>query len=186
MSEVRDRYVRIADGFGARLDGVGTQQWGDPTPCTEWDVGALVGHVIDAHGQVMASIGADSTGDSSGDAPVADAPARWQAATERVRAWLDDPERAGATVSGGPFGEQSFESLVGRLLCTDTLFHTWDLARATGQDEHLDPVGVTRAMEFLEPMDEAIRRPGAFGPKIDPSPGADDQTRLLNFGGRAG
>ena len=35
----------------------------------------------------------------------------------------------------GMFGEQTFESLVGRLVCSDTLIHTWDLARATGQVE---------------------------------------------------
>ena len=84
------------------------------------------------------------------------------------------------------FGEQPFESLVGRLLCADTLFHTWDLARATGQDEQLDPRRSTSAAPSSStPLDEAIRRPGGFAPKIEPPPDADEQTRLLNFGGRA-
>jgi uncharacterized protein (TIGR03086 family) len=83
------------------------------------------------------------------------------------------------------FGEQPFESLVGRLLCTDTLIHTWDLARATGQDESLDPGAVAKAIEFLAPIDDAIRRPGGFGPKIDSPPDAGNQTRLLNFTGRS-
>ena len=83
------------------------------------------------------------------------------------------------------FGEQSFESVVSRLLCSDTLFHTWDLARATGQDEELDQDAVAKSLEFLTPMDEAIRRPGGFAPKIDPAAGVDLQTRWLNFGGRA-
>ena len=82
------------------------------------------------------------------------------------------------------FGEQTFESLVGRLVCTDTLIHTWDLARATGQDETLDPGAVAKAMESLGPMDEAIRRPGGFGAKISPAPGADAQRQFLNFCGR--
>jgi hypothetical protein len=67
-------------------------------------------------------------------------------------------DRASQTVAG-TFGEQSFESLVGRLLCADTLVHTWDLARAAGQEEQLDPDAVVKAMEFLAPLDEAIRRP---------------------------
>ena len=108
----------------------------------------------------------------------------WADAAGDVRAALDDPLRSAATV-GEPFGDQPFELLVGRLLCTDTLIHTWDLARATGQDEGLDPVGVTKAMEFLTPIDAAIRRPGGFGSKIEPPAGADAQTRLLNFSGRA-
>ncbi len=180
MSEVLERYARVADGFGARLAGVRPDQWDDPTPCTDWDVRALVEHVIDTHGRVAASVGGAAPAE---DAPGASPEARWRAATERVRADLADPERATATVSG-MFGEQPFESLVGRLLCADTLFHTWDLARATGQDEHLDPESVEVARAFLEPVDESIRRPGGFAPKIEPPPDADPQTRLLNFGGR--
>jgi uncharacterized protein (TIGR03086 family) len=181
MSEVADRYSRIADGFGSRLAGVGPDQWDDPTPCTEWNVRTLVEHVIDTQGRVVSAVIGSEVSDTE---PVADLGARWSAATERVRASLADPERASTMVSGG-FGEQSFESLVSRLLCADTLFHTWDLARAAGQDERLDPEAMAKALEFLEPLDEAIRRPGGFAPKIAPSVGADPQTRLLNFGGRA-
>jgi uncharacterized protein (TIGR03086 family) len=83
------------------------------------------------------------------------------------------------------FGEQTFESLVGRLLCTDTLVHSWDLARATGQDEQLDPAAVAASAELLTPIDEAIRRPGGFAPKIDPPGDADEQTQFLCFCGRA-
>ena len=73
-------------------------------------------------------------------------------------------------MTGGMFGEQTFESLVCRLLCADTLLHTWDLARATGQDDRLDPAAVAAALEFLGPLDEAIRRPGGFAAKIEPAP----------------
>jgi hypothetical protein len=39
-------------------------------------------------------------------------------------------------------------------------------------------------LEFLTPIDEAIRRPGGFAPKIEAPPGADVPTRLLSFAGR--
>lgn len=84
----------------------------------------------------------------------------------------------------GAFREQPFSSLVG-LLCADTLIHTWDLARATGQDERLDAAAVADALGFLTPIDDAIRRPGGFGSKIEPPPGADEQTTFINFAGRA-
>jgi uncharacterized protein (TIGR03086 family) len=189
VSEVSDRYGRIVDGFGSRLARVGSDQWDDPTPCTEWNVRALVEHVIETQLRVVSMVAGSIAGSIPGsapseDEPVSDAAARWGAATERVCASLADPERASATV-GGSFGEQSFESLVSRLLCADALFHTWDLARATGQDEHLDPRAVAKAMEFLEPLDEAIRRPGGFGAKLESPPDADRQTQLLQFGGRA-
>lgn len=181
MSEVADRYARVADGFGERLAGVAPSHWDATTPCSDWDVRALVEHVIDTQGRVVSMVTGDAPSDEE---PVADVGARWSAVSERVRASLADPERASTVVSGA-FGEQPFESLVSRLLCADTLFHTWDLARATGQDEHLDPDAVAVAAKFLEPIDESIRRPGGFGPKIEPPPDADAQTRLLNFGGRA-
>jgi hypothetical protein len=42
---------------------------------------------------------------------------------------LDDEARASKLMSG-MFGEETFASLVGRLVCADTLIHTWDLAQA--------------------------------------------------------
>jgi len=38
--------------------------------------------------------------------------------------------------------------------------------------------------EMLKPMDDKMRGPGAFGPKVDPPAGADEQTELLCFLGR--
>jgi hypothetical protein len=40
-------------------------------------------------------------------------------------------------------------------------------------------------MEFLTPIDDAKRGPGRFATKLDPAPDADEQTRPLNFSGRA-
>ncbi|MDQ6783209.1 MAG: TIGR03086 family metal-binding protein [Actinomycetota bacterium] len=181
MSEVSNRYERVGDGFGSRLRRITPEQWAVPTPCSEWDVRELVAHVIATHGRMVANL--ESSPPQEVDA-AEDLTVHWPKASAAVRAALADPDRASRTVSG-MFGEQSFESLVGRLLCADTLFHTWDLARATGQEEQLDPEAVAKAMEFLVPLDEAIRRPGGFAPKIDPPADADPQTRLLNFGGRA-
>ena len=65
------------------------------------------------------------------------------------------------------------------------LIHTWDLARAAGLDERLDPTEVHRVFETMKPMDEKMRAPGAIGPKLEPPPGADEQTQLLAFMGRA-
>ena len=180
MSEVADRYGRVADGFGARLSGVVPEQWDHPTSCTGWNVRDLVLHVITTHRRVVATLDGVEVPDID---PDDDLGARWADATAAVRTALADNDRANHTVTG-MFGEQSFESMVGRLLCADTLFHTWDLARATGQDERLDEPAVGKALEFLTPMDEAIRRPGGFAAKIDSPDGADDQTRLLHFGGR--
>ena len=48
----------------------------------------------------------------------------------------------------------------------DIVIHTWDLARATGLDETLDPEDVHRMLEGMEPMDEMLRKSGHYGPRV--------------------
>jgi len=182
MSEVTERYRSVAAGFSRRVAGVAPDAWPVATPCSQWTVRDLVAHVVTTHHRVIATL--DGTEPVEAD-PDADLVPQWRVATAAVVDALGDEARASKTV-GGMFGQQTFELLIGRLVCADTLIHTWDLARATGQDETLDPDAVSKALESLTPMDDAIRRPGGFGAKITPTPGADTQTQFLNFCGRAG
>jgi uncharacterized protein (TIGR03086 family) len=180
MSETGERYGTIADGFTARVLGVAPGQWTARTPCSEWTVRDLVAHVIGTHRAVLARLDDKEPGEVDREG---DLPAQWRAASLDLVTAVGDKSRASKIV-GGMFGEQSFESLVGRLVCTDLLVHSWDLARATGQDEHLDSAAISASQGFLASIDDAIRAPGGFSAKIDPAPGADDQTRFLNFCGR--
>ena len=181
VTEVSDRYGAVADGFGDRLSGVGADRWSSASPCREWTARDVAVHVINTHRRVRATLGDVSFEEID---PDADLRAEWAPATGAIRAALNDEALASKTVSG-MFGDQPFESLVGRLLCTDTLLHTWDLARATGQDDRLDERASERALEFLTPIDEAIRRPGGFAAKLPPPRDADAQARLLAFAGRS-
>ncbi len=180
MSETADRYTRVADGFTERVVAVTAAQWADPSPCADWTARDVVVHVVTTHVRVLANLDGAEAPDVDGDG---DLVAQWRHASAAVLEALEDPERASRTVSG-MFGEQSFASLVGRLVCTDTLVHTWDLARATGQDDRLDPDAAAQALVFLTPLDEAVRRPGGFGPRVDVPAGADAQAALLGFCGR--
>jgi uncharacterized protein (TIGR03086 family) len=74
--------------------------------------------------------------------------------------------------------------VAGVVATEELVVHAWDLARATGQDDRLDPAGIAAALVFLEPNDAMIRVPGGMGPKLDPPPDADQQTTLLAFVGR--
>ena len=71
-----------------------------------------------------------------------------------------------------------------RFFTTDVFLHTWDLARATGQDDHLDPERCAAMLEGMLPLDEMLRASGQFGPKVDPGPDADAVSRLMAFVGR--
>jgi len=180
MSEHAERYRRVAAGFSARVDGVADDQWDAPTPCPLWTVRDLVGHVVSVHRAILAGADVAPPPPPAADADLA---AAWHEATGEVVRALADPARATAPVPGR-FAPMPFEQLVGMLGCFDTVVHTWDLARATGQDERLDPDAVTFSFGALRPNDEAIRGDGSYGPKLEPPGGAGEQTRFLYFLGR--
>jgi uncharacterized protein (TIGR03086 family) len=70
-------------------------------------------------------------------------------------------------------------------LFADLLVHGWDLARAIGADERLDPELVEVCASWFTPLEETYRGAGAIGPRPEVPPDADAQTRLLAAFGRA-
>jgi uncharacterized protein (TIGR03086 family) len=81
-------------------------------------------------------------------------------------------------------GEVPLPEAVDRFYTPDVFMHTWDLARATGQDESLDPGKCAELLEGMLPIDDLLRRSGQYGPRVDVPESADVQTRLLAFIGR--
>jgi hypothetical protein len=73
---------------------------------------------------------------------------------------------------------------VARFQCLDMLIHTWDVARATGGDENVDPVASAQALSGLRSMGDALRGPGLFKAAVPPPAGADAITELMSFCGR--
>ena len=119
------------------------------------------------------------TGPSVDDDPLG----AFTAARDAMQTALDDPATA-AQEYDGMFGRTTFAKSVDGFLSADLVIHRWDLARATGQDETLPDDEVRRVHEMLEPDGREDARAGAFGPKVEPPPGADAQTELLCFLGR--
>jgi hypothetical protein len=62
--------------------------------------------------------------------------------------------------------------------------HTWDLARATGQDDSLDEDRCRAIYEGMLPMDEMLRQGDQFGPRVDVPEDASYQDKLIGFIGR--
>ncbi|MFD7552047.1 TIGR03086 family metal-binding protein [Streptomyces sp. NPDC059578] len=179
-SSIRDLYGRIADRFGDLIENCPPEKWDQPSPCPGWTARDVAAHVVSNHRRAVAGL----------DGSAYSAPGRdddlllaWGAASAAVRAGLRDRSTAGVLL-GEEFGGIPFAEFVKRMACADTLVHTWDLARATGQGETLDAEGVSIALAVLLPEDDDIRLPGAFGTKVPSTADADPQTRLLNFLGR--
>ena len=181
MSEIADRYRRLAAAFTDKVAAVPAEGWDAPTPCDDWTARQLVGHVVDAQGMFLGFVGRSLPDDlpSVDDDPLA----AWTAARDVVQGDLDDPERA-AVEFDGMFGRQTFAQAVDRFLNFDLVVHGWDLARATGQDERIAPEDVARVQAAAEAFGDKMRGPGAFGDAVEPPADADDQDRLLAFLGR--
>jgi uncharacterized protein (TIGR03086 family) len=180
MSEVSERYARLADAFEAKVAGVPAGGWSNPTPCEQWTARDLVDHVVSTQGMFLGFIGQElGPVPSVEDDPVG----AWRAARARIQSQLDDPQVAKQEFEGFT-GTTTFEEAVNRFLCFDLVVHGWDLARATGQDERIAPEDVRRVREQAEAFGDAMRAPQAFGAELDAPPGADDQTKLLAYLGR--
>ncbi len=180
MSEMTDRFELVAAGFDRRVQAVPPDKWSAQSPCEDWTARDVVGHVV----RNYRSIAAEATGGEGQPMGKDEDPATaWSDAYGRMSALTKDPEALAKNVRG-PGGPTPLEQAMGTLISMDTQIHTWDLARAVGGDERMDPDVVRLAREMLEPMDAMIRQPGIFGPRLDPPAGADEQTQLLYFLGR--
>jgi uncharacterized protein (TIGR03086 family) len=180
MTEISDRYRRVAEDFTARVEAVPPDGWDQPSPCEGWAARDVVRHVAESSGRFLGRAGAEL-----GEVPSADHDpvGCWHAARDAIQSALEDPAIAEVEYDT-PMGRSTFEKTVGMFGVGDVLMHTWDLARATGQDDHLNPDEVHRLFTTMEPNDEMMRGNGAFGPKVEVPDSADEQTRLIAFSGR--
>jgi uncharacterized protein (TIGR03086 family) len=181
MTEIADRFQRLSDGFLARAEAVPADAWDNPSPCEGWKARDVVRHVVDTYGMFLGFVGQKLPSGPSVDEDPAGA---YRSARDAVLAGLRKPDVAAAEYESPMFGMSRFDTSVDRFLAADAVVHAWDLARATGGDERLEIDEVKNIGEALAPMDEVMRGPGAFGPKLEPPEGADEQTRFLAFLGR--
>jgi uncharacterized protein (TIGR03086 family) len=186
MSDTIEAYRRAIAEFGDRVRAVGSDQWKLPTPCTDWDVRDLVGHLVNEErwappllaGSTIEEVGDRFEGDLLGDDPRA----AWEDAAAEAAQAAQQGDVLGRIVHVS-FGDITGEEYLCQLT-TDHVIHAWDLARATEGDERLDPELVDFVFRYLEPKADEWRRMGAFGPAPEVSADADQQTRLLAMSGR--
>ena len=177
---------RAIDEFGRRLRAVRKNQWTGGTPCTEWDVRALVNHVVGElrwippmlEGRTIAEVGDRFAGDLLG----ADPRHAWTDASRQALEAAGQPGAVERTVHLS-YGDSKAEDYLSELTA-DIVIHTWDMARAIGTDERLDPQLLAFAADILEPRAETWRAAGAFAAAVEVPAGSDAQTKLLALVGR--
>ncbi len=150
MADPRPGFARAVALGGSVISGVRPDQLARPTPCDEYDVRALVGHLV----AVLQRLAAVAWGESPFAIPqeVVGVPddqwrGAWDAGAHQVEAaWADE------AVLGRPL-VLPFATLPGAvamaIYTAEVTAHTWDLANATGQSPAWDAEIVERALATM-------------------------------------
>jgi uncharacterized protein (TIGR03086 family) len=172
----------------AILANVTPSQYPDQTPCTSWDVRALVNHIVTGSHWYASTV-------RTGDGTIA--PPQRDYTEDNVLAAYDTGIEAATSnfkARGAlertitlPFGEFPAERFLG-LATSETFVHGWDLASATGQSTDLDPRLAEQLLATArDVMPASFRGPDTtapFAPEVPARPDACPADQLAAFLGR--
>ncbi|PQP22631.1 TIGR03086 family metal-binding protein [Rhodococcus opacus] len=160
--------------------------WDLPTP-SQISVRDLVEHVVVGNrftSLLLAGVDREQarnmlTDDQLGDDPVA---AVAESSRHQAEAFAAAPSEQPVP---GPNGDVPAEAFL-RFRLVDLVVHAWDLLRAAGLDETLDPPVVAGLSRVVEPYLDDMLAFGVYGegPSDTLPPDASQQTRLLDWFGR--
>ncbi|MCA1831920.1 MAG: TIGR03086 family metal-binding protein [Actinomycetota bacterium] len=186
-----DLHRKATDEFARRVAGIKDDQWANATPCTEWDVRALVNHLVGeqvwieplvTEGLTVPQVGDRFSGDLLGSDPKA----AWESAAKSAVTSFSAP---GAMVKTIHLSSRDVpgERYAQEVLC-DLIVHSWDLAKGIEANDEIDAELVDAAWKLGVPMLQEWRTlegiEASFAPPIDTPDGADLQTQLLAYYGR--
>ena len=160
-----ERHRLVAGVFTERVEG--TRDWERPAPVEGWTARDVVRHLIEWFPAFLAAGGVElPEGPSVDDDPIG----AWRVHADAVQSLLDGPDPV------RPFthpraGSHALDQAVDMFYTADVFMHTWDLARATGQDDRLDQDFCAQLLAGMSQMEDAHalvravrpRRPGARG-----------------------
>jgi uncharacterized protein (TIGR03086 family) len=193
MDNLVAMFLAAQSAFTDRVHAIREDQWHAPTPDTEWDVAALVAHLIDedrwvaplVHGHDLEAAGKIVAGMRS--LPVdggvgADFVQEWdEAARGAADAFREDGAMdrtvalsRGATPARDYIGEMIFDHLV----------HSWDLGKAIGYNEPLPPEVVEAVYGMAKGMGDLSSFGDMFAPAVAVPDDASTLDKLIALTGR--
>jgi uncharacterized protein (TIGR03086 family) len=168
----------------AVVRGVRPDQLNAPTPCQEWDVRTLLGHLAQWAPHLERAGRREAPKPVDREAP--DLPADWAGhitgalegladAWSDARAWDGETTFAGGTLPA---------PVVGGMVLGEFVLHGWDLAAATGQRLEIDDSVAEAVYGFTAPMAEQGRHMGVYGDEVQLEATAPPLARALAVSGR--
>jgi uncharacterized protein (TIGR03086 family) len=186
MPTPAELYVQAMAATQQFVDGVAPDRWNNPTPCSEWNVTAVVDHLVNENlwaaelftGKTIAEVGGRFDGDLMRGEPAA----AYGRSVGVAKAAVEAPGAMEA-VCHLSFGDCS-GAFYATQLFMDFVVHGWDIAKGSGQDAKLDPGLVAACLPYAETITRKFRAGGWYGDELSVPARADPQTRLLALFGR--
>ncbi|MEK7602815.1 MAG: TIGR03086 family metal-binding protein [Patescibacteria group bacterium] len=170
---------------GGCMQHISDAQLSGSTPCSEWDLKALINHMIGElmwlpellGGKTIAQVGNMLDGDLVGSNIVKS----WDNATTVAK---DAVEKVNLGMEVGlSYGKVSAGHYI-KEITSDLLIHGWDVAQSI-KCSLLIPNNLAQiAYDFYEPQEDKLKSSGLFGKKITVGNAASLQTKLLAVVGR--
>lgn len=151
------------------------------TPCVDFTVRALMGHLIGTAERGLATAEGRPTGPIPhviSDVPDDELASRYGALGRHLRtAWSQlDPGQAVRTPWGTTTADRAAWGFA-----TETLVHGWDLAIATGQHSETHPGLVQPVLDQASTTLPALERKPSYGSVVTSRPGVGATERLANW-----
>lgn len=185
-SDLRALHHRALDDTSALLADLAPADLDRPTPCADWDLRALLAHMVGQNDGFAAAV-AEPDAPASAFAP--GPPDGWEkSAAALAEAFAAAPlDREVLLAELHPTHRFPVATVVGIQLI-DAVVHAWDVATALGRgyrpDEELLAAAV--AITAMIPAEGGRGEPGsAFAPVVAPADPADEWLRVLAHLGRA-
>jgi uncharacterized protein (TIGR03086 family) len=175
-----------AEAAARTVDNVTPDQLGAPAPCAEWDVRALINHLIlwtshslerRAHGESVAQELMDRD---------------FAAAPDFAAAYRSQLDRALAAWANPAVWDRELDMMgaktpaadVGALIIAELVLHGWDLAAATGQDYSVSERAAEAALRAVDANAELFRQYKGFAEPVPIAASAPVLDRVLALSGR--
>ncbi len=185
------RFLDAQSAFASLVDSIGDDQWSNSTPCPDWNVRALVNHLVGEQlwaepmltGKTIDEVGDQYNGDLLGEDPAS----IWREAAKASATAFKAPGALDGTINSSMGPSPATQYAVE--MTSDLIAHRWDLGQGIGQEQHFSDAELEQleAMEeSLAPSRAALEAAGIFGPVLPTDSSASRQTKILAAMGRTG
>lgn len=175
-----ERHRAVAARFGSLVEA--TTDWTAPAPVDGWVARDVVDHLIEWFPALLAT-GSERSW-PSGPPVSRDPVAAWAAQATGVQLLLDDSVAAAEPFVHQHIPRMPLAQMIDQFYTADVFMHSWDLARASRQEDHLDPGFAQDLLTGMQGMEELLRSSGQYGPAHPVPDDAPVQDRLVAFIGR--